>query len=117
MNAIGRATLCLGLLSAGVAAQAGLENLSRIERPPLRRPLASLPMELGGWAGQRPSRSTRTSSSRSQATECLSRVYENPKYPGRRALALDQLLARRHEHAALARDLPAVARLDQGRVA
>jgi hypothetical protein len=81
MNAMSRATLCLGLLSAGVAAQAGLENLSRIERPPLRRPLDSLPLGLGGWAGQdlpvRPDILQRT-----QATEYVSRSYQNPKYPG-----------------------------------
>jgi EpsI family protein len=81
MNAICRATLCVGLLAAGVGAQAGLENLSRIERPQLLRPLASLPKELGGWSGQdqeiRPD-----ILERSQATECLSRVYENPKFPG-----------------------------------
>ena len=81
MRAIGRATLCLVLLAAGVAAQAALENLSRIERPPLREPLATLPMELGGWVGQ--SQEVNPSIlERSQATESLSRVYSNPKYPG-----------------------------------
>jgi len=64
MNAMGRATLCLGLLTAGVGAQAGLENLSRIERPTLRRPLASLPKELAAgpaatWRSSRTSWSGR----------------------------------------------------------
>ena len=81
MNAIGRATLCLGLLTAGVGAQAGLEKLSRIERPPLLRPLASLPKELDGWTG-RDLEILPDILERSQATECLSRLYENPKYPG-----------------------------------
>jgi len=81
MNAIGRATLCLGLLSAGVAAQASLENLSRIERPPLRRPLASLPTRLGGWTGRDLEVNPKILQE-SQATESLSRGYENPKYPG-----------------------------------
>ena len=81
MNAIGRATLCLGLLSAGVAARAGLENLSRIERPPLRRPLASLPLALGDWSG-RDEPIDPEIFQRSQATECISRIYENPKFPG-----------------------------------
>ena len=81
MNAIGRATICLGLLSAGVGAQAGLESLSRIDRPPLRRPLASLPTTLGGWTGRDLPISPEILE-RCQATEYLSRLYENPTYPG-----------------------------------
>ncbi|WP_435006318.1 EpsI family protein [Tundrisphaera lichenicola] len=81
MNAIGRATLCLGLLTAGVGSQASLETLSRIDRPKLRRPLASLPMELGNWSG-RDLPIDPDILERSQATECLSRLYENPSYPG-----------------------------------
>ncbi len=81
MNAIGRATLCLGLLTAGVAAQAGLENLSAIERPPLRRPLGSLPPTLGGWSGRDMAVDPKILAE-SQATEYVSRVYENPSFPG-----------------------------------
>jgi len=81
MNAIGRATLCLGLLTAGVAAQAGLENLSAIERPPLRRPLASLPRALGDWSGRDLEVDPKILGE-SQATEYVSRLYESPRYPG-----------------------------------
>ena len=81
MKAIGRATLCLSLLSAGVAAQAGLENLSKIERPPLRVPLATLPMEMDGWVGKSEEVDPEILR-QSQSTECLSRTYFHPKYPG-----------------------------------
>ena len=81
MTVIGRVTLCVGLLSAGVAAQAGLESASRIERPPLRRPLATLPMELGGWSGQDDPIDPAIRAV-SEATDCLSRTYTNPKFPG-----------------------------------
>ena len=81
MNAIARATLCLGLLTAGVAAQAALEAMSRIDRPPLRRSLATLPTTLEGWVGVDepldPEILLKT-----QATEGLSRTYSNPKFPG-----------------------------------
>ncbi len=53
MKAIGRATLVpRACWPPGSRRRPALESLSRIERPPLRRPLASLPMDLGGWAGQ-----------------------------------------------------------------
>jgi hypothetical protein len=81
MTSIGRATLCLGLLGAGVAAHAALENAARIERPALRRPLANLPRELGGWVGHDLAVSDDVFVV-SQATECVSRVYENPEFPG-----------------------------------
>jgi hypothetical protein len=81
MKAIGRVTLCLGLLSLGFAAQAGLESASRIERPPLRRPLATLPVELGGWSG-RDEAIDPAIRAVSEATDCLSRTYTNPRFPG-----------------------------------
>ena len=81
MNAMGRTTLCLGSLCVGVAAQAALEDLSRIERPPLRVPLGSLPMVLDGWVGQSLEVDPNILD-RSQATECISRAYTNPKFPG-----------------------------------
>jgi hypothetical protein len=73
--------LCLGILCAGVAAQAALETFSKIERPPLRRTLASLPLQLGDWIGKEEKIDDEIFR-RSQATECLSRTYVNPKYPG-----------------------------------
>ncbi len=81
MKSIGRATICLGLLSAGVAAQAGLEHLSRIERPALGRPLASLPADLGDWSGEDMPIDPVIREG-AQGTECLSRIYRSPKYPG-----------------------------------
>ena len=81
MNAIGRATLCLGLLSSGFAGQAGLDALCTIERPPLRRPLISLPMEIGGWSG-RDEEIDKDILRISGASEYLNRSYTNPKFPG-----------------------------------
>jgi hypothetical protein len=81
MNAIGRTTLCLGLLSTGFAGQAGLDALCTIERPPLRRPLTSLPMEIGGWSG-RDEEMDKDILRISEASEYLNRTYTNPKFPG-----------------------------------
>ena len=81
MNATGRTLLCLGLLSVGVAAHAGLDRWSRIERPPLCRELASLPLVLEGWTGvDRPVDAKILDET--QATEYVSRSYTNPKFPG-----------------------------------
>jgi hypothetical protein len=81
MKKIGRVIVCLGLLTAGVAAQEALENASKIERPPLRRQLSTLPMELGDWSGE-VEEINPDILDRSQATECISRLYTNPRFPG-----------------------------------
>jgi Protein of unknown function (DUF3485) len=81
MKSIVRAGLCFGMLAAGVAAQAALEGLTRIDRPPLRRPLSGLPMDLGGWAGKDEPIDPKILKE-SQATECISRTYVHPKFPG-----------------------------------
>jgi hypothetical protein len=81
MRAIVRVSLCLSLLCVGVAAQAALESLSKIERPSLRKPLASLPMVLGEWVGKEVEVDKKIEEE-SQATEFISRTYVNPKYPG-----------------------------------
>ena len=81
MRGLVRASLCVGLLAAGVAAQAALESLSKIDRPLLRRPLASVPMELGAWVGKTESVAPEILE-RSQATEYLSRTYVHPNFPG-----------------------------------
>jgi hypothetical protein len=44
--------LCSAILTFGLAAEAALEELSKIERPALRRPLASIPLVMGDWVGQ-----------------------------------------------------------------
>ena len=81
MKAMSRALVCLGLLSVGVVAQAALERMSRIERPPLRRELAGLPMVLDGWTGVELPVDEKLAAE-SQATEYVSRSYTNPKFPG-----------------------------------
>jgi hypothetical protein len=81
MTRIKRAVLCGVLLSTGLAAQAALIRLTRTERPALRRPLASIPMELGDWLGKDDPVDPDIIE-RSQTTEYLNRAYESPKYPG-----------------------------------
>jgi exosortase/archaeosortase family protein len=72
----------LGLLLVGVAAQAALERLVDIPRPPLRRPLVSLPLRLGDWVGQDLPVDPEIVE-RAQADEYLSRSYVDAKNPGR----------------------------------
>jgi hypothetical protein len=67
----------------GLVAQGGLERLNRTERPPLRRPLASLPMDLDGWAG-RDEPVDPDIVERAQTTEYLNRTYESGTRPGLR---------------------------------
>ena len=81
IKATGRALLCLGLLSVGVGAQAGLEQMSKIDRPLLRRSLTTLPAQLGGWTGVDLPVDPKIADE-SQATEFLSRSYSNPSFPG-----------------------------------
>jgi EpsI family protein len=75
-----RTLLCGAILSSGLAAQAGLERLNRTERPPLRKSLASIPMELGNWVG-RNEKVEADIVMRSQTTEYLNRIYESEKQP------------------------------------
>lgn len=82
MSAIGRAILCGVILTCGLAAQAGLETMSTIERPPLRVPLSTLPLELGDWVGRDTSVDPDIIE-RAQTTEYLSRDYESKSQPGR----------------------------------
>jgi hypothetical protein len=78
-----RIAICGALVASGLAAQVALEAACRSERPPLRRPLSSLPMEIGGWVGvERPVAADLVA--QAQSTEYLSRVYENRKWPGLR---------------------------------
>jgi hypothetical protein len=78
-----RCVFCAGLLVAGLAAQAGLEHLNQTDRPPLRAPLASIPMELGDWVGQKEEVSEEIVA-RAQTSEYLNRVYESRSHPGLR---------------------------------
>jgi hypothetical protein len=78
-----RVVLCGALLTCGLAAQASLESFSRCERPPLRRSLASLPMELGDWIGRDVPMDPKVLKE-AQATEYLNRIYENRYDPAKR---------------------------------
>jgi EpsI family protein len=81
MSRIGRVGLCLTILVFGIGAQAALDHFNQTDRPALRGPLSSIPMELGDWVGHdEPVR--RDIIERSQTTEYLNRVYEDRKSPG-----------------------------------
>jgi hypothetical protein len=68
--------LCSLLLGFGLAAQAGLEELTKIERPALKGPLGSLPLELGSWVG-RDLPVDRDVLRESQSDDYLNREYES----------------------------------------
>jgi len=70
-------------LATGLTAQGGLERLNRTERPPLRRRLASIPVELGGWVG-RDEPVDPDIIERAQTTEYLNRTYESRKQAGQK---------------------------------
>jgi hypothetical protein len=81
MSRFQRTVLCSAILSCGLVAQAGLERLNRTERPRLRQPLASIPIELGDWVGRDESVDPDILF-RSQTTEYLNRIYESRNHPG-----------------------------------
>lgn len=78
-----RAALGLGLLACGYAAQAALEHAMIAPRPPLSRPLSTLPMRLGDWVG-RDEPVDPGVLAESQADDHINRVYEDSREPGRR---------------------------------
>jgi hypothetical protein len=75
--------LCGVVLTSGLAAGAGLEEATRITRPALRGPLASVPLELDDWVGEEvlPDPNVLRES---QASDYLNRIYENRSRPGQR---------------------------------
>lgn len=82
MSAKGRAILCGLILTSGLLAQAGLEALATTERPLLRAPLSSIPLDLGDWIGH----DTEVDPDiieKAQTTEYVSRDYESKSQPGR----------------------------------
>jgi len=81
MSKLYRAVLCGAILATGLVAQGSLERLNRTERPPLRRPLASIPMDLVDWAGQDEPVDPDIVE-RAQTTEYLNRTYESRRQPG-----------------------------------
>lgn len=83
MNRTGRAVLCTGVLALGLLAESGLEAMTAIERPALRAPLATVPMELGEWVGRDEPVDPRIVKE-AQTDDYLNRVYEDRRHPGRR---------------------------------
>jgi EpsI family protein len=81
MSKLKRTVFCGIILSTGLAAQAGLEQFNRTERPSLRRALASLPLDLGDWSG-RDELLDADIVERAQTTEYLNRIYESRNQPG-----------------------------------
>src|SRR5271170_3062990 len=81
MSQFHRTALCFAILSSGLAAQDGLEQLNRTERPQLLKPLASIPMGLGDWFG-RDEKVDPDIVFRAQTTEYLNRIYESRNHPG-----------------------------------
>lgn len=78
-----RVALCGVLLTIGFGAQAGLGELTKIERPLPRAALASVPEQLGDWVGRDVPPDPHILRE-SQADDYLQRDYESRKHPGLR---------------------------------
>ena len=115
MSPVRRMTLCGLFLTVGFAAQAGLEKATETERPPLRAPLTTVPMELGDWVGRDVSVDPRVLKE-SQADEYINRIYENRKDPGRRLWLWINYSRHGAQPAPFSEDLPAVGGMDRDRV-
>jgi Protein of unknown function (DUF3485) len=81
MSQLKRAVLCGAILAIGMAAQAALAALNLTERPALRMPLASIPLDLGNWAG-RDEPVDPDIIERAQTTEYVNRTYESRTQAG-----------------------------------
>jgi EpsI family protein len=81
MSRFGRVVLCGIVLTSGLMAQAALERANRTERPLLRRPLETVPLQLGDWVGH-DEKMRDDVVERAQTTEYLNRIYENTKTGG-----------------------------------
>lgn len=81
MTRLHRCVFCASFLSVGLAAQVGLARLCQTDRPPLRLPLETIPMELGEWVGQTEPVEPEIVE-RAQTSEYLNRVYESREHPG-----------------------------------
>ena len=75
-----RVALGVAILASGLAAEAAVERVTRTDRPPLKRPLASIPMELGDWVGRDEPVDPQVAAA-SQATEYINRVYTRRGHP------------------------------------
>ncbi len=78
-----RALIACVLLLSALACQLVLGRMNETERPPLKRPLSSIPFAIGDWSGQDETVDPDILE-RSQATDYLSRVYECPRFRGRK---------------------------------
>lgn len=78
-----RIMICICVLALGLCAQAGLEAMTAIDRPLLRAPLATIPLELGDWVGRDEPIDSRIVQE-AQTDDYLNRVYEDRAHPGRR---------------------------------
>src|SRR3954447_15512063 len=78
-----RVILCGVLLTTGLAAQAGLEEMTKIERPALNGRLSSVPIVLGDWVGRDLTPDPKVLRE-SQADDYLDREYESRTRPGLR---------------------------------
>ncbi len=82
-NPIHRTILGATILATGLLGQVALEAATATTRPLLRQPLATLPSRLGDWEG-RDLPVADDVLREAQADDCLSRVYEDRRQPGRR---------------------------------
>src|SRR3954471_14249783 len=81
MSPLRRTLLCGILLTSGLAAQAALEELTKIDRPSLKGKLDAIPLELGDWVG-RDLTPDPDVLRESQADDYLDRDYESRSRPG-----------------------------------
>ncbi|MGA2700416.1 MAG: EpsI family protein [Isosphaeraceae bacterium] len=81
MTQMHRCVLCAGVLTIGLVAQGELKRLNQTKRPSLRRDLASIPLELGDWVGEKEDVAPDIIE-RAQTTEYLNRVYKSRTQPG-----------------------------------
>ena len=83
MTGVRRIALCLGILSFGLAAEAGLERINRCERPGPKARLATIPMTFGRWVGTDEPIDAEILE-RAQTDDWVNRIYEDPSRPGLR---------------------------------
>ena len=72
----------MAILAVGLTAQTILEAGYSTPRPPLERPLASLPMRLGAWVGREEPMDPEILRA-TQCDEYVNRSYSHPDRPGR----------------------------------
>ena len=83
MSPTRRVATCTVFLVLALGAQAGLEAMTAIDRPPLAADLDTLPSRLGDWVGQDVAVEPKIVEE-AQTDDYLNRVYEDSKNPGRR---------------------------------